>query len=137
MLEEHNRHGNCVCGYSEKVDVAKLAERFAVCTRGNWEDFIALNAFDETPGISKKNMEESNPSFLLWQDAAALMAGVGSAVYASFEEAIQVLTAQDSQVYAPDPLRHAQYRSIFENGFSRFRPLLLDYDIWLNQQSKS
>ncbi|KQX46641.1 beta-N-acetylhexosaminidase [Paenibacillus sp. Root444D2] len=56
-------------GYSEKVDEAKLAERFAFCTGGNWDDFIALNAFDETPGISKNNMQESNPSkFLLWQD---------------------------------------------------------------------
>ncbi|MEC0144860.1 FGGY-family carbohydrate kinase [Paenibacillus alginolyticus] len=62
---------------------------------------------------------------------AALMAGVGSGVYASFEHALPPIEAQ---VYMPDPLRHAQYRSIFENGFARFRPLLLDYDMWLSQQ---
>jgi xylulokinase len=66
---------------------------------------------------------------------AALMAGVGSGVYASFEEAIHALPAQESQVYVPDPLRHSQYRSLFENGFSRFRPMLLEYDMWLSLQS--
>ncbi|KQX46640.1 FGGY-family carbohydrate kinase [Paenibacillus sp. Root444D2] len=67
---------------------------------------------------------------------AALMAGVGSGVYTSFEEAILALPAPESQVYAPDPMRHTQYRSMFENGFSRFRPMLLEYDMWLSQQSK-
>ncbi|WP_261301368.1 FGGY-family carbohydrate kinase [Paenibacillus andongensis] len=68
---------------------------------------------------------------------AALIAGVGSGVYASFEEAIHALPAQEKQVYVPDPLRHEQYRSLFENGFLRFRPMLLEYDMWLNQQSQS
>lgn len=56
-------------GYAEQVDEADLAERFSFCTGGQFEDFMALNEFDETPGVSKGNMHESNPSkFLLWQD---------------------------------------------------------------------
>src|SRR5690606_31494372 len=47
----------------------EVAERFQFCTGGNYHDFMLLNYFDETPGVSKDNLHESNPSkFLLWQD---------------------------------------------------------------------
>ena len=56
-------------GYAENVEDSYLAERFAVCTGAHIDDFFALNGFDETPGVEKGNMAESNPSkFLLWQD---------------------------------------------------------------------
>ncbi|MBY0145944.1 beta-N-acetylhexosaminidase [Neobacillus niacini] len=56
-------------GYASEVSQEKLAKRFNFCTGGNWDDFVALNEFDETPGVSKDNLHESNPSkFLLWQD---------------------------------------------------------------------
>jgi hexosaminidase len=56
-------------GYAEEVDDKRLEERFRACTGGEIHDFLALNQFDETPGVSINNMKESNPSkFLLWQD---------------------------------------------------------------------
>jgi hypothetical protein len=56
-------------GYAKKVNHERLAERFAFCVGGNIEDFLALNDFDETPGVSKDNLKESHPSkFLLYQD---------------------------------------------------------------------
>jgi len=56
-------------GYADRVDEPSLAERFAACTGGALSDFLALNAFDETPGVAEGNPHESNPSkFLLWQD---------------------------------------------------------------------
>lgn len=57
-------------GYADAVDERRLAERFAFCTGGQYGDFFALNRFDETPGVSKDNLDESNPAkCLLWQDA--------------------------------------------------------------------
>lgn len=56
-------------GYGTEVSQEKLAKRFSFCTGGNWDDFLALNEFDETPGVAKDNLHESHPSkFLLWQD---------------------------------------------------------------------
>lgn len=56
-------------GYSKELDRTKLADRFSFCVGGNIDDFLALNEFDETPGVGKNNLKESNPSkFLLWQD---------------------------------------------------------------------
>ncbi|MGG3468197.1 beta-N-acetylhexosaminidase [Neobacillus pocheonensis] len=56
-------------GYGNDVSQEQLAKRFSFCTGGNWEDFLVLNEFDETPGVSKDNLHESHPSkFLLWQD---------------------------------------------------------------------
>jgi hexosaminidase len=56
-------------GYASEVRQEKLAKRFNFCTGGNWGDFVALNEFDETPGVSKDNLHEAHPSkFLLWQD---------------------------------------------------------------------
>ncbi|GGA66634.1 beta-N-acetylhexosaminidase [Ornithinibacillus halotolerans] len=55
--------------YHEKVTKEQLEKRFYYCTGGNFSDFMILNKFDETPGVSKNNLHESNPSkFLLWQD---------------------------------------------------------------------
>lgn len=65
---------------------------------------------------------------------AALTAGVGSGVYSSFSEAMSALPAGSSHVYCADPVRHEAYCAIFEQGYSRLRPLLLGYDGWLNQQ---
>src|SRR5690606_29666940 len=56
-------------GYGNDRSPETLARRFAVCTGGRWEDFLLLNRFDETPGVSENNLHESNPSkLLLWQD---------------------------------------------------------------------
>lgn len=57
-------------GYADAVDERRLAERFNFCTGGQYGDFLALNRFDETPGVSEDNLDESNPAkCLLWQDA--------------------------------------------------------------------
>ncbi|WP_077623210.1 beta-N-acetylhexosaminidase [Sediminibacillus massiliensis] len=56
-------------GYAKEVNQEHLAERFSFCVGGNLNDFLALNDFDETPGVSKNNLKESHPSkFLLYQD---------------------------------------------------------------------
>ncbi|MFP5112899.1 beta-N-acetylhexosaminidase [Bacillaceae bacterium C204] len=56
-------------GYGSNLSQEKLAKRFSFCTGGDWDDFLSLNDFDETPGVSKDNLHESHPSkFLLWQD---------------------------------------------------------------------
>jgi hexosaminidase len=56
-------------GYAVKVDRLRLEKRYTTCVSGSFEDFLALNEFDETPGVSENNMKESNPSkYLLWQD---------------------------------------------------------------------
>lgn len=55
--------------YRKTVTTEEVAERFQYCTGGNYHNFMLLNYFDETPGVSKDNLHESNPSkFLLWQD---------------------------------------------------------------------
>ncbi|WP_370457919.1 beta-N-acetylhexosaminidase [Thalassobacillus sp. CUG 92003] len=47
----------------------RLEERFEFSTGVSWRDAMLLNKLDETPGVSKNNLHESNPSkFLLWQD---------------------------------------------------------------------
>jgi hexosaminidase len=56
-------------GYHQEITSERVAKRFLFCTGGNWEDFLSLNEFDETPGVAKDNLNESHPSkFLLWQD---------------------------------------------------------------------
>ncbi|MBB6735794.1 beta-N-acetylhexosaminidase [Cohnella zeiphila] len=56
-------------GYADEVDRAELERRLKLCASAELADFLALNEFDETPGVSAGNMHESNPSkFLLWQD---------------------------------------------------------------------
>lgn len=55
--------------YHEKVTKKHVAQRFQFCCDGDYEDFMYFNQLDETPGVSKDNLHESNPSkFLLWQD---------------------------------------------------------------------
>ena len=55
--------------YHEKVTQEHVAERFQFCCDGLYEDFVLFNQLDETPGVSKNNLHESNPSkLLLWQD---------------------------------------------------------------------
>src|SRR5699024_7449669 len=55
--------------YNESVDYDQLKRRFRFCTGAEFDDFMCLNQFDETPGVSQKNLHESNPSkFLLCQD---------------------------------------------------------------------
>jgi hypothetical protein len=55
--------------YHENVTLEQVKERFQFCVEANWDDFLLLNAFDETPGVSENNLAESNPSKLtLWQD---------------------------------------------------------------------
>jgi hypothetical protein len=57
-------------GYSEKVDMESLSERFRVCTGGNLEAFMSLTDIDYLPESKmEKGMNPSNPGkFLLWQD---------------------------------------------------------------------
>ncbi|MCH1624501.1 beta-N-acetylhexosaminidase [Fredinandcohnia quinoae] len=55
--------------YHKEVNRKDLEERFHFCTGYRLDDFLLLNAFDETPGVMKDNLYSSNPSkFLLWQD---------------------------------------------------------------------
>ncbi|MEK5444973.1 beta-N-acetylhexosaminidase [Fredinandcohnia sp. FSL W7-1320] len=55
--------------YHKIVTRQEVAERFHFCIGGTYSDFMVLNLFDETPGVSENNLHESNPSkFLLWQD---------------------------------------------------------------------
>lgn len=56
-------------GYAKEVDRERLAERFSFCVGGRLDDFLLLTELDETPGVSKNNLNETHPSkFLLWQD---------------------------------------------------------------------
>src|SRR5690625_911798 len=55
--------------YHKNVTSDHVAERFKFCCDGQYDDFMALNQLDETPGVSENNLHESNPSkLLLWQD---------------------------------------------------------------------
>lgn len=55
--------------YRKDITDQHLAERFQFCTGSDYDSFMLLNQFDETPGVSKDNLHASNPSkFLLWQD---------------------------------------------------------------------
>jgi len=55
--------------YRKNITDQHLAERFQFCTGSDYDSFMLLNQFDETPGVSKDNLHASNPSkFLLWQD---------------------------------------------------------------------
>lgn len=58
-------------GYSEDIDMEKLKKRFAFCTGGDYDSFMALSLLDAIPGTEPANimLEVANPSkFLLWQD---------------------------------------------------------------------
>ncbi len=55
--------------YHEEVSPEQVSKRFEFCTGGNYDNFMLLNAFDETPGVEKDNLGTNSPSkFLLYQD---------------------------------------------------------------------
>ncbi|MDR6553141.1 FGGY family carbohydrate kinase [Paenibacillus qinlingensis] len=68
---------------------------------------------------------------------AALTAGVGAGVYASFEEAMRAVPTGRLHIYKPDRAIYDQYQSIFQKGFAHLRPLLLEYDMWVRQPSRN
>jgi hexosaminidase len=74
-------------GFSEATPTPeRLKQRFKICTGADADDFLALNAMDETPGVAEGNMNESNPSkYLLWQD---ILLGLFDANIAEFHEEI-------------------------------------------------
>ncbi|WP_028608845.1 FGGY-family carbohydrate kinase [Paenibacillus harenae] len=51
---------------------------------------------------------------------AAMTAGVGSGLYASFEEAASLAAVRLQAVFTPDPERHLAYRKLYEEQFLRF-----------------
>ncbi len=56
-------------GYSETIDYEKLKQRFQFITGANYDDFLALEGLDNTPGVDDIAMTSYNPSkFLMWQD---------------------------------------------------------------------
>lgn len=55
--------------YSEKIDYGKLKERFEFITGARYDDFLALEGLDFTPGIEDVETTSFNPSkYLMWQD---------------------------------------------------------------------
>ncbi|WP_418667650.1 beta-N-acetylhexosaminidase [Allofournierella sp.] len=55
--------------YRSIVEQAALPARFAACCGGNWQSYLLLNQFDETPGVQVGNPHWSNPSkYLFYQD---------------------------------------------------------------------
>ena len=59
-------------GYSEKIDYEKLKSRFEFITGARYDDFLALEALDNVPGVDDTAMTSYNPSkFLMWQDILA------------------------------------------------------------------
>lgn len=55
--------------FNEQPSLKKAEEEFALLLNENAEDYLLLNEFDETPGISKDNLNAANPSkLLLYQD---------------------------------------------------------------------
>ncbi len=55
--------------YHESFSEAHLQKRFRFCTGAHFDDFMLFSQLDETPGVSKDNLQTSNPSkLLLWQD---------------------------------------------------------------------
>lgn len=55
--------------YAAEVTEEKLKSRFQFCTEGDFEGFMNVKYLDETPGTTKDNLNEANPSrYLLWQD---------------------------------------------------------------------
>ena len=56
-------------GYNAEVSEAQLRRRYAFCTKGDYDDMLALQFIDETPGVEPGNPRGRNPSkYLLWQD---------------------------------------------------------------------
>lgn len=56
-------------GYSDSVSEEQLRKRYHFCTKGDYDDMLALQYIDETPGVEPGNPRGRNPSkYLLWQD---------------------------------------------------------------------
>lgn len=56
-------------GYSDTIDYNKLKERFEFITGANYDDFLALEGLDYTPGVDDNVTTSYNPSkWLMWQD---------------------------------------------------------------------
>ena len=56
-------------GYTFDLTEEQLRRRFAFCCGAEYDDFMNLRFFDETPGVEKDNIHQKNPSkFLMWQD---------------------------------------------------------------------
>jgi len=61
LFAEHN--------YTFEVSEEQLRRRFEFCCDANYDDFMNLRFFDETPGVKKDNLQPKNPSKpLMWQD---------------------------------------------------------------------
>lgn len=55
--------------YHESFSEEHLQKRFRFCAGAHFNDFMLFNQLDEAPGVSKDNLQASNPSkLLLWQD---------------------------------------------------------------------
>ncbi len=56
-------------GYRSQVSAEHVRKRFRFCTKGDYDDMLALQYIDETPGVEAGNPRGRNPSkYLLWQD---------------------------------------------------------------------
>jgi xylulokinase len=55
---------------------------------------------------------------------AALVAGIGSGLYAHEAEAFDGLCLKPVEVFLPDPERHAIYRDLYEQGYLRLQEAL-------------
>jgi hexosaminidase len=55
--------------YGGEPSQDEISSRFTACCGGDFEDFMSLRLFDETPGVEKDNPHSCNPSkYLLYQD---------------------------------------------------------------------
>nr|MBQ4320120.1 family 20 glycosylhydrolase [Clostridia bacterium] len=56
-------------GYSETIDYDKLKARFEFITGAKYDDFLALEGLDNTPGVDRIDTTSYNPSkYCMWQD---------------------------------------------------------------------
>ena len=67
---------------------------------------------------------------------AALTAGVGAGVYASFGEAMRAAAsaASGARTVSPDAGRNARYRRVYEHGFKALAGVLAGYGEWLHEK---
>ncbi|MGG4032673.1 FGGY family carbohydrate kinase [Paenibacillus cisolokensis] len=63
---------------------------------------------------------------------AALTAGVGSGLYASFEEAMASVRPPDSAIVLPDGERHIFYRRFYEQVYEKLRLPVASFGEWEN-----
>lgn len=114
-------------GYSETIDYNKLKERFEFITGGNYDDFMALEGLDHTPGIDDIENTSYNPSkFLMWQD---IMSGL-------CDKNIEGLPLNDHYEKLAQRLqeaigRNGQFDSMFEMSYHVARTLALKSEMGL------